>query len=375
MPSDRRAVVVTYPYRHIIREAISLAQSAGFETLKIITQKHLTKSKFGIGKGKAEELRDITRQICCDTIIIDEALKTIQQYNLAALCGIEVIDREQMILNIFERRASTAESKIQTKLAQLRYDMIRAKEKVRLAKAGEQPGFLGMGKYNADVYYLDIKKRAGALKAKLLKEESRKEIHRSQRLKSGLRTISVAGYTSAGKTTLFNTLTGELKTVGPDLFTTLSTLTRAVIVGDDKVLLSDTVGFVSKLPHYMIDAFKSTLNELVYSDLVLLVLDASEPVEDMKRKLTTSTQVLNELNVQMSKVILVINKTDLVSATDLATKIHFLEIDQSYANISYVSAKNSDHIMQLMALIGELLFASEKGKDFLPKPYHHLVPS
>jgi GTP-binding protein HflX len=278
-----------------------------------------------------------------------------------------VIDREQVILNIFERRASTAESKIQTKLAQLRYDMIRAREKVRLAKAGEQPGFLGMGKYNADVYYLDIKKRAGALKAKLLKEESRKEIHRSQRLKSGLRTISIAGYTSAGKTTLFNTLTGELKTIGHGLFTTLSTLTRAVNVGDDKVLLSDTVGFVSKLPHYMIDAFKSTLNELVYSDLVLLVLDASEPVEDMKRKLATSTQVLNELNVQMSKVILVINKIDLVSASDLVTKLQFLEIDQSYANTSTicVSAKNRDSITQLMALIEELLFASEKAMNVL----------
>jgi GTP-binding protein HflX len=286
---------------------------------------------------------------------------------LAALCGVEVIDREQVILNIFERRASTAESKIQTKLAQLRYDMIRAREKVRLAKAGEQPGFLGIGKYNADVYYLDIKKRAGALKAKLLKEESRKEIHRSQRLKSGLRTISIAGYTSAGKTTLFNTLTGELKTIGHGLFTTLSTLTRAVIVGDDKVLLSDTVGFVSKLPHYMIDAFKSTLNELVYSDLVLLVLDASEPVEDMKRKLATSTQVLNELNVQMSKVILVINKIDLVSASDLVTKLQFLEIDQSYANTSTicVSAKNRDSITQLMALIEELLFASEKAMNVL----------
>jgi GTP-binding protein HflX len=245
--------------------------------------------------------------------------------------------------------------------------MIRAREKVRLAKAGEQPGFLGMGKYNADVYYLDIKKRAGALKAKLLKEESRKEIHRSQRLKSGLRTISIAGYTSAGKTTLFNTLTGELKTIGHGLFTTLSTLTRAVNVGDDKVLLSDTVGFVSKLPHYMIDAFKSTLNELVYSDLVLLVLDASEPVEDMKRKLATSTQVLNELNVQMSKVILVINKIDLVSASDLVTKLQFLEIDQSYANTSTicVSAKNRDSITQLMALIEELLFASEKAMNVL----------
>jgi GTP-binding protein HflX len=113
----------------------------------------------------------------------------------------------------------------------------------------------------------------------------------------------------------------------------------------------------------MIDAFKSTLNELVYSDLVLLVLDASEPVEDMKRKLTTSTQVLNELNVQMNKVILVINKIDFVSASDLATKILFLEIDQSYANTICVSAKNSSNVTQLMALIGELLFASEKAMN------------
>jgi GTP-binding protein HflX len=98
----------------------------------------------------------------------------------------------------------------------------------------------------------------------------------------------------------------------------------------------------------------------VYSDLVLLILDASEPVEDMKRKLTTSTQVLNELNVQMSKVILVINKIDLVSASDLATKIQFLEIDQSYANTICISAKNSNNIIHLMALVEELLFASEK---------------
>src|ERR671925_1232885 len=238
MPVGRRAIVVTYPYRHIIKEAISLAQAAGFETLRITTQKHLTKSKFGIGKGKAEELRDITRQICCDTVIIDEALKTIQQYNLAALCGVEVIDREQMILNIFERRASTAESKIQTKLAQLRYDMIRAREKVRLAKAGEQPGFLGMGKYDADVYFLDINKRATVLKKKLEREEKRRELHRIQRSKAGLYTISIAGYTSAGKTTLFNTLTGESKVAGQGLFTTLSTSTRAIDLNDRKILVS-----------------------------------------------------------------------------------------------------------------------------------------
>ncbi len=352
----RNAIVVTYPKRHIIKEAISLAEAAGFNTLSIITQKHFIRSKFGIGSGKAEQLKDLSKQMRCDAIIIDETLKTVQQYNLASLCGVEVIDREQLILNIFERRASTAESKIQIKLAQLSYDMIRAREKVRLAKAGEQPGFFGMGKYNADVYYLDIRKRARILKAKLLKEEFRKEIHRGQRLKSGLRTVSIAGYTSAGKTTLFNALTGESKSVGQGLFTTLSTLTRAVNLGPEKMLLSDTVGFISKLPHYMIDAFKSTLNELVYSDLVLLIVDAAESIEDMKRKVATSIQVLTELNVQMSKVIVVINKIDLIDGSDLEDKFHSLQTSQSGAYMIYLSAKDSDSIVRLRSLISHVFF-------------------
>jgi GTP-binding protein HflX len=236
--------------------------------------------------------------------------------------------------------------------------MIRAREKVRLAKAGEQPGFFGMGKYDADVYYLDIRRRAAVLKAKLLKEESRREIHRTQRSKSRLRTISIAGYTSAGKTSLFNILTGESKTVGQGLFTTLSTFTRAIALGSNKVLISDTVGFVSKLPPYMIDAFKSTLNELVYSALVLLILDASEPATDMKRKLASSIRILSELNVHMSRVIFVINKIDLVSADDLDVRLQELRRDQPNAYTVCLSAKTSDNIDDLKVLIKELLYPS-----------------
>jgi len=220
-------------------------------------------------------------------------LKPSQQYNLAKVCKIDILDRERLILDIFELRASTAESRIQIKLAQLRYDMVRAREKVRLARAGEQPGFFGMGKYDADVYFLDIKKRSAILKKKLEREEKRRELFRIQRSRAGLPTISIAGYTSAGKTTLFNTLTGESKMEGKEVFTTLSTFTRAInLKNDKKLLISDTVGFISKLPAYMIDAFKSTLQDITYSDLVLLVVDISQSIEEIKKKLDSSIHIL-----------------------------------------------------------------------------------
>jgi GTP-binding protein HflX len=341
-------------------EAVSLADAAGYHIERIISQKHITKSKFGVGSGKAQELKEIVIQCKPDILIFDEVLKPSQQYNLASLCKVEVIDRERLILEIFERRASTAESKVQIKLAQLHYDMIRAREKVRLAKAGEQPGFFGMGKYDADVYYLDIRKRAASLKTRLLKEETRREIHRIQRYRSGLATVSIAGYTSAGKTSLFNTLTGESKNVGQGLFTTLSTFTRAINLGENRVLVSDTVGFISKLPAYMIDAFKSTLNELTYSALVLLVLDISEPIKDMKRKLASSIVSLNELDVPMSKAIYILNKTDMIPSNEVFEKANQLGIINHNTQILPISANTGHNINQLKKLMERLLFVQNR---------------
>jgi GTP-binding protein HflX len=356
----RKAVLITYPFEEAIKEATSLADTVGYSVERIVKQRHITQSRYGIGRGKAEEVKELVKQLEPEVIIFDEVLKPTQQYNLASLCQVEIIDRERLILEIFERRASTAESRIQIKLAQLRYDMVRAREKVRLAKIGEQPGFFGMGKYDADIYYLDINKRAAVLKKKLEREEKRRDLHRVQRSKAGLSIISIAGYTSAGKTTLFNTLTGESKNAGQGLFTTLSTFTRAMKFNTRKVLVSDTVGFISKLPPYMIDAFKSTLHELTHSNLILLVLDISQSIEEIGRKLDSCIHIMNELGVPMTKVLYVLNKVDLISTDDAFDKSEYLGILDSKKHILPVSAKTGFNITQLKNLISLLVFPDEE---------------
>ena len=363
MSNLRRAVLITYISEDAIKEATSLADTVGYSVEKIVKQRHITRSKYGIGRGKAEEVKELVKQLKLGVIIFDEVLKPTQQYNLASLCQVEIIDRERLILEIFERRASTAESRIQIKLAQLRYDMVRAREKVRLAKMGEQPGFFGMGKYDADIYYLDINKRAAVLKKKLEREEKRRDLHRVQRLKAGLSTVSIAGYTSAGKTTLFNILTGESKNAGQGLFSTLSTFTRAMKLNTRKVLVSDTVGFISKLPAYMIDAFKSTLHELTHSDLILLVLDISQSIEEMGRKLDSSIHIINELGVPMTKILYVLNKADLIDIGDAFDKSAYLSILDSKKRILPVSAKTGFNITQLKNLISLLVFPEEQKED------------
>jgi GTP-binding protein HflX len=361
MANYRKAILITYPVEQAIKEAISLADAAGYSIIETVAQRQITKSRFGIGHGKAEEVKEIVKEVKPDVIIFDETIKPTQIYNLASLCKIEIIDRERLILEIFERRASTTESQIQIKLAQLRYDMARAREKVRLARAGEQPGFYGLGKYEADIYFLDIRRRAAMLKKKLEKEETRRQLHRNQRAKAGLPTVSLAGYTSAGKTTLFNKLTGETKVTGQGLFTTLSTFTRAIDLQGSKVLLNDTVGFISKLPAYMIDAFKSTLDEMAYASLVLLVLDISEPADEIKRKFESSLDVINEFEVPDTKIIYALNKVDLTTVEDSFNKANQLGILDSKRMLT-VSAKTSYNIDQLKNLISAILFETRKVK-------------
>jgi GTP-binding protein HflX len=362
LAQERRAILITYPVEQSIEEAIALADAAGYKVEKVVTQKDLTRSRYGVGRGKAEEVKVIAGELKPDNILFDEVLKPTQAYNLASVVKVEVIDRERLILEIFERRASTTESKTQIKLAQLRYDMTRAKESVRLSRAGEQPGFYGIGKYEADAYLLDIKRRASVLKKKLEKEVTKRQLHRSQRAKEGLMSISLAGYTSTGKTTLFNALTGEGKTTASSVFTTLSTATRALDLHGEKALLSDTVGFISKLPAYMIDAFKSTLEELSYADLVFLVIDVSEPVHEVRYKLASSLQVIREFQVPETKIVYVLNKADRTGVEDAFEKAGQLGILASRRAIP-VSAKTGFNLDQLKDLARSLMFEAEKIED------------
>lgn len=354
-PESKKALLVTYPNKFAQSEAIALAESVGYSIVEIVDQKNITRSRFGVGKGKAEQIKERVALLKPDVIIFDEILKPSQQYNLAKLCKIEVLDREKLILEIFLNRAVTNESKIQVKLAQLKYDIVRVKEKTRLAKIGEQPGFFGLGKYDADVHILDIKRRTAILKKKLQAEEKKRALHRIQRLSENMPLISLTGYTSAGKTSLFNLLSNEKKETSKKMFTTLTTFTRSSMIEGTKVLVSDTIGFISKLPPYMIEAFNSTLSELNFADVVLLIIDFSDDVPTIKKKLKSSLEILSKLEIPYNKYILVLNKIDLVDNKEKKDKLSDLKINENTDHLILISSKYGHYLSNLEKKIASML--------------------
>ena len=337
------AILITYDKEDAINEAKGLCDAAGYQVVHTITQKFLKRPKYGISGGILERLEELSERLRPDVIIFDEILKPSQNYNLASILHREILDRETLILEIFESRASSAESKLQVKLAQLRYEMARAKEKVRLSSMGEQPGFMGIGKFEVDVYYNDIKHRMQTIRSKLEKAGKQRELHRKGRKRMGFNTISLAGYTSAGKTTLFNKMTGETRDENKELFTTLSTTTRRITIKQEPFLISDTVGFISKLPAYMIDAFKSTLEELAHTDVVIVVVDISDSLFDLKKKFASCMRTLSELEVEGNKLAFALNKMDLSKSDEIMNKIEILNLSGKN-NWVLVSAKTGENI-------------------------------
>ena len=350
----KTAILITYDKEDVVNEAIALCDSAGYKVPQIIKQKFLKRPKYGISEEILKRLEDDAKKIRPDVIVYDEILKPSQNYNLASKLHRNILDREALILEIFESRVSNSESKLQVKLAQMRYEMSRAREKVRLAKMGEQPGFFGIGKFEVDVYYNDIKHRMETIKSKLKKAGKQRELHRQSRKRLGFKTISLAGYTSAGKTTLFNKLTGEQRQKGDELFTTLSTTVRRLTIKQKAFLISDTVGFISKLPAYMIEAFKSTLEELLYSDLVVVVIDVSDSLFDLKKKFKSCKKTLNEIGVEQDRIIYALNKAELLDQNEILEKVGYLGLEENKKWIP-VSAKTGQNTKEFKELIKNVI--------------------
>ncbi|HJM79019.1 MAG TPA: GTPase, partial [Nitrosopumilus sp.] len=177
----------------------------------------------------------------------------------------------------------------------------------------------------------------------------------------GFTTISLAGYTSAGKTTLFNKSTGETRTQSNELFTTLSTTTRRIIINQQPALISDTVGFISKLPAYMIDAFKSTLEELTFSDIVILVIDINDSQLELKKKFASCMRTLDELGVKKEKIIFVLNKLDLIKKDQINNKIEILNLMEN-EKIIPVSSKSGENIKELKEVIEKIIITQNPHK-------------
>ena len=346
----KSCILITYYDDDSVSEAEGLCEAAGCKILHLIKQEFLSSPKFGLSGGKIDDLKNLVTKMRPDVIVFDEVMKPSQNYNLAAELKIQVLDRESLILEIFESRSTSTESKMQVKLAQLRYEMSRAREKVRLSKMGEQPGFMGIGKFEVDVYYNDIKNRMVSVRAKLQKAGKQRELHRQSRKRIGFRTISLAGYTSAGKTTLFNSMTGEKNEEDHKLFTTLTTTVRKFKLDREWVLISDTVGFISKLPAYLIEAFKSTLEELTFTDIVIVVIDANEKNNELKKKFSSCYKTLMELGVKRQNLLFAFNKTESMNDEEILEKVKQLDLLEN-KNWIAISAKSGKNIEKLKMLI------------------------
>jgi GTP-binding protein HflX len=284
-----------------------------------------------------------------ERIIFDNPLKTVQFYNLAKATGVEAIDRFKLILEIFTKRASTTEAKLQIQLAEQRYELTHAKEKVRLAKLREQPGFMGLGTYEADVYYEAVKRQVHTIQKKLKSIGEKRILHRERRTELGFYTISLAGYTNAGKSSLFNALTEAETRVDNALFTTLSTTTRLIEFSGRKFLLTDTVGFIDRLPLKLIDAFHSTLEETIYSDLIVLVVDISEPIETVEKKNNVCLDTISRIGATGVPILTALNKTDRLHETEITQKLEKLkETIKNPILISALKRTNLDTLRQEM---------------------------
>jgi GTP-binding protein HflX len=320
-----------------LEELKKLAEAAGYTVVATIEQTREPDARYQIGAGKVEELAAMVKETGAEKILFDNPLKTVQAYNLAKATGIEAIDRFQLILEIFKKRATTTEAQLQIQLATLKNEIKHAKEKVRLSKRGEQPGFMGIGVYEADVYKEAIKRQVLTIQKKLKGVREKRVLHRERRTELGFRSISLAGYTNAGKSSLFNALAEATTRVDNALFTTLSTTTRLIEFSNRKFLLTDTVGFIDRLPLTLIEAFHSTLEETIFSDLIILVLDINEPIKTIKKKNKTCQETIDHIGASGVSIITALNKIDRLTEAEANQK--FEELKEETKNPILISAK------------------------------------
>lgn len=332
---------------YLFQEFRELARAAGYSPVAELTQIRFPDSRYQLGRGKIEELSELVRDTGAEKVIFFNRLSTKQLFNIAEICKCQVIDKFQLILEIFAKRATTHRSKLQVELARLKYEVPRARAVVSLLKKEERAGFMGLGGYE-DSYEQDLKKRIARIQTELKSAEKDDESLRALRHRKGFSLISLAGYTNAGKSTLFNSIVQENAETKDMLFTTLVPTTRALALGGRKALLTDTVGFIEDLPHWLVDAFKSTLDEIFLSDLILLVVDVSEDPETILQKLSTSHDTLWD-HIQGVPLITVLNKTDLVDETTLDTIME--KIKYMASNPVFVSAKEKIGMTALKAEI------------------------
>ena len=329
-----------------VEELRELVKTAGAETVGVVIQnrENIHPGTY-LGKGKIQELKEMVWESGATGVVCDDELSPAQLKNLEDALDTKVMDRTMIILDIFAARAKTREGKIQVELAQLRYRLVGLRNS--LSRLGGGIGTRGPGETKLEVDRRRIHERISQLKSELQDVERHRDVVRKQREQSGTLTAAIVGYTNAGKSTLLNKLTGAGILAEDKLFATLDPTTRALTLpGGEKVLLTDTVGFIRKLPHHLVEAFKSTLEEARYCDVILHVVDCSNPQMDMQMHVVYET--LRRLDIKDKEIITVFNKVDRPDA-DTACR------DMSADYKVKLSAKTGEGIGELLDLFAVIL--------------------
>lgn len=327
-----------------INELERLAETAGAEVFaKLIQRRDKPEATTYIGEGKLYELRDMCRMNEIDLLIFDGELTPSQQRNIEYFTDVRTIDRTTLILDIFALNARTGEGKLQVELAQLKYMLPRLSGKgTEMSRLGGGIGTRGPGESKLESDRRHIHRRIHALEESLANVVKHRALLHRRREKSGVTTVAIVGYTNAGKSTLLNALTDAGVLTENKLFATLDPTSRALKLPDgSQVILVDTVGFISRLPHSLVESFKSTLEEVVYADLILNVCDASDPEHEQQIKVTLDT--INELGAGDKPVLTVFNKCDITG------NIRFFSLDRNTVQISAKTGMGLDGLLNKIA--------------------------
>lgn len=294
-----------------VDELAELVRSAGGEPVAIVVQPlERPRAKYYIGSGKVHEVQELVREVSANVIIFDAELTPAQARNVERLCGVRVVDRTQLILDIFAQRAHSKEGKLQVELAQLTYLLPRlVGAGIELSRLGAGIGTRGPGETQLEVDRRRIRQRIADIRKELQSVRRTRAVQRSGRKRAGLPLIALVGYTNAGKSTLMNALTDAGVQAEDRLFATLDPTVRRMELGDGReALLADTVGFIRKLPHQLVAAFRATLEEVQEADVLLHVVDASDA--DAREHMAAVEAVLDELHVLDKPVVTAFNKLD-----------------------------------------------------------------
>ncbi|MDR1747842.1 MAG: GTPase HflX [Spirochaetaceae bacterium] len=345
-----------------LRELRGLTDTLGFETAgSVLLTKTVPSPQYGIGTGKAAEISDLASRCEADCILFDFEISPTQQRNWEKLTGLPVYDRQEVILRIFSARARTKEAVLQVELAKLSYSLPRLAHTYgdMARQRGGSYGSKGSGETQLELDRRAVMDRIAAIKKELKKVSRERATLRKRRGKVPVPSCALVGYTNAGKSSLLNALTGASVLVEDKLFATLDPTTRRLeFAGGGEILLTDTVGFISSLPHTLVDAFHATLEEAVLADLILLVVDISDPA--CREQYRTTIEVLEEIGAAENPRIIVLNKIDALDTTVFGSDPPERFPAELVPRAVRVSAKTGEGFDQLIAEITAALLGDEK---------------